>query len=797
MGNELDTLANVANKKDLERITTEKLLSRPMYGNLFASARGEDFPFEIPDDPLQMVDAFHAGFAVTHSGDISSVHGLACTESDSDSFALGSITGNGPVSSTPAPPLIGQLVSSTFIPEETAYPNITSSTSPSSPKSLERSKGIRGKINKDGLRSAPLGRSISNLLMEEFGEEQFIVADEEPASIVDHPEMVSKDLYDQAIGKSDILSKVPSSKGVDAMYMEIAEQLAESQAENRQLQKRLRSFSVSNSFDNSAQDSWKKGWVNRLQTRLVFIELAIQGLKSGNTERSVLEKEREQILAMKISLQEGLVRTPPVNGEVKAQLIQTTLAANTAMQELSNAKSEWAKDKERDSSSISALKLQIQQLEIDLRSATLANYQTGDLNAESRKECVLLQAAHSSMIEEKKVMTAENLKAHLEHDRQIQELTKEMVELSRVLGEAQEHAETFEHQMEQFKNELDQRLLTGNEESKKALHESLKMIEQLEKDKTSYRQKNWNLAKELEDNAHQSRIKLEEEIQAQEELKKQLDLLAETIEDLQKQVVKLREEKKLTIIEGEKKVSQVQTILERVKGECSSSNDLLSSEKVHSESLEKRMKAAEEREQSALDRIAGLMRAAFDTNSRQESSTSLQEELVTAQRDTERLVISLMASEKKLEIANHEVKELKGAASRVIELEKRLSSLANQAKDDVEQLGIEKLELADRIASLEMDLRQGKKEMAIAKSSFERLALESDAQVSKMKKLFEISSSSSSPEENMKKKNIELSEKVNELKLQLEELNHRYKIEMANVKVLKKTLDDVSNSSWW
>jgi hypothetical protein len=31
--------------------------------------------------------------------------------------------------------------------------------------------------------------------------------------------------------------------------------------------------------------------------------------------------------------------------------------------------------------------------------------------------------------------------------------------------------------MEQFKNELDQRLLTGNEESKKALHESLKMIE--------------------------------------------------------------------------------------------------------------------------------------------------------------------------------------------------------------------------------------------------------------------------------------------------------------------------------
>ena len=65
------------------------------------------------------------------------------------------------------------------------------------------------------------------------------------------------------------------------------------------------------------------------------------------------EKEREQILAMKISLQEGLVRTPPsVNGEVKAQLIQTTLAANTAMQELSNAKSEWAKDKERDSSSI-------------------------------------------------------------------------------------------------------------------------------------------------------------------------------------------------------------------------------------------------------------------------------------------------------------------------------------------------------------------------------------------------------------------------------------------------------------
>ena len=34
----------------------------------------------------------------------------------------------------------------------------------------------------------------------------------------------------------------------------------------------------------------------------------------------------------------------------------------------------------------------------------------------------------------------------------------------------------FEHQMEQFKNELDQRLLTGNEESKKALHESLKMI---------------------------------------------------------------------------------------------------------------------------------------------------------------------------------------------------------------------------------------------------------------------------------------------------------------------------------
>ena len=291
------------------------------------------------------------------------------------------------------------------------------------------------------------------------------------------------------------------------------------------------------------------------------------------------------------------------------------------------------------------------------------------------------------------------------------------------------------------------------------------------------------------------RINLESN--SKKKFKKQLDLLAETIEDLQKQVVKLREEKKLTIIEGEKKVSQVQTILERVKGEWSSSNDLLSSEKGHSESLEKRMKAAEEREQSALDRIAGLMSAAFDPNSKQESSTSLQEELVTAQRDTERLVISLMASEKKLEIANHEIKELKGAASRVIELEKRLSSLANQAKDDVEQLGIEKLKLADRIASLEMDLRQGKKEMAIAKSSFERLALESDAQVSKMKNLFEISSSSSSPEENMKKKNIELSEKVNELKLQLEELNHRYKIEMANVKVLKKKLDDVSNSSWW
>ncbi|KAJ3372790.1 hypothetical protein HDU91_001905 [Kappamyces sp. JEL0680] len=819
------------NQGGLPRITTEKLLSQPLYGDLFASARGIDSPFGEPDHnefKAGIVDGYNQGFSVGISDGVSVKASTGSASEDS----LRTVT-----DANLAQPAYGNLFASacgdsyqpgtldTLPPEPETENGLYESPEANSnpyPTSLSRkplSKGLMRRKIGGILKKQPSmdNGHISDLLKEEFGgaagkrlvtepiqeKELFQTVTTTPT-----PRVVSGLEYERLEEKCRILSEEMVNKGVDKMYLDIVDQLSAAQLENKKLQKSNQS-SIPSTGD--SEQLWRQHWISRFQSRIVHLELALQNRELDANEKTILSKEMEQLQLLKGSLEPTAGQWPVglgLDSSAQVQVEQLASALDEARSSLSTVQHELNTQKTHSAEIIAVLNSRLQELE----SQTTPNQSSVDAAHPNKATAGQSDANLPSPLQKLQEENQQLRSGAQSLELQVQELSAELSQLSKVFADSQSSMQKAQQDLAASQSEtaaakesiaaLETKLASGDGASSLAETRIKELEAQVEAAQDALRKKE------------------EEELVSQTEMSAQLNALEATIEALTRQVASLNDEKIEVARESELRVSQVQAVLDRVKHEWTSSSDLLESQKTHNEALERKLQEAELREQTAQQRLDSLLSNLKEAEAVEPPQAAEDaRELETNRMLVAELRAQLESSKSQLDSAQRELYEanrsllvLQASERKWSEVERQKERLETSCDTLSSQLLAEKAAFAaktqaweEQVASLETKNRSlGQQAQLLAKieKELQEKTLVCNSLQSEIAELRERAAMPSAHSESdqlkhLLVKNAELTSMVTQMEQEQIELQKRYQIECSNVKLLKKTLDDISNSSWW
>lgn len=453
-----------------------------------------------------------------------------------------------------------------------------------------------------------------------------------------------------------------------------------------------------------------------------------------------------------------------------------------------------------------------------------------------------MKAKYDMLSEEKAGMVAQHQMQSKSQTEEIQEMTNEMLSLVRVHKEMETNSAQMLKKLEQVESAL-----AVSQEKGENLMARVKFTEE----------ECLKLISEKDSLAATLGSKSGEELKAQEEMQNQLVLLEKSIEMLNDQVINLKREKQEALKNGESRFSEVKAKLDKVQLDFSESSIELINHKDTAESLELQLKECLDRETVLKNRIETLLSQMGESS--QSASKAFQDEIdslnhslvkgeeefeaVKKQRDALQIEVTALKKsmlqvpvlEESVVAAKGKVNEvesslaakileneqlfvdLKRSQSEIVSLYAKLDNLAAEFASlkkygaDVKNADAQRIKvLQDQLVSLESTLAALEEER---KRAAQVHAVEAKAwrekenailqdfkqqQQAVLKSAGEGATVSAREEAKLKElleRNTYLTDTLCQKEQQLADYKKRYQSEVNNVELLKKILDEVTDTS--